>query len=87
MSREIEITVDGETVVAREGDSVTAALWNAGRRRLRTSVSGEPRGWLCAMGSCYECLMLIDGRPRRACITACAAGMVVQRIDSAAADD
>ena len=86
MSREIEITVDGETVVVREGDSVAAALWNAGQRRLRTSVSGEPRGWLCAMGSCYECLMLVDGKPRRACIAPCAAGMMVGRIDHPAAE-
>lgn len=86
MTREIEITVDGKPVASREGDSVAAALWNAGQRRLKTSVSGEPRGWLCAMGSCYECLLLIDGQPRRACVTPCSAGMMVSRIDLPAVD-
>ena len=78
---EVQITFEGETVIARPGDSVAAALWNAGRVRLRSSVSGEPRSWFCAMGSCWECLLLIDGRPRRSCVTACVAGMEIRRIE------
>ena len=49
--------------------TVAAALENAGRSILRRSVSGEPRGVLCAMGICFECRMDIGGVPhRRACM-------------------
>jgi NADPH-dependent 2,4-dienoyl-CoA reductase/sulfur reductase-like enzyme len=49
--------------------TVAAALENAGRSTLRRSVTGEPRGVLCAMGVCYECRIEIDGvAHRRACM-------------------
>jgi NADPH-dependent 2,4-dienoyl-CoA reductase/sulfur reductase-like enzyme len=49
--------------------TVAAALENAGRSALRKSVTGQPRGVLCAMGICYECRVEIDGvAHRRACM-------------------
>jgi NADPH-dependent 2,4-dienoyl-CoA reductase/sulfur reductase-like enzyme len=49
--------------------TVAAALENVGRRALRRSVRGEPRGVLCAMGICFECRVEIEGAPhRRACM-------------------
>jgi sarcosine oxidase subunit alpha len=77
--RAIEIVVDGRPVPARESWTVAAALWNSGRLRFRTSVSGDARGPLCAMGICFECRVDIDGRPhRRACMEPCVAGMQVK---------
>jgi predicted molibdopterin-dependent oxidoreductase YjgC len=71
-----EILVDERPVAARAGQTVAAALWNAGIAHLRSSRSGRPRGPLCAMGSCFECRVTIDGEPhRRACMEPCAAGM------------
>ena len=74
---EFEIVVNDRAIPAREGESVAAALWNAGIRQLRTSVTGESRSWLCSMGSCFECVVSIDGQPRRACVTACAPNMSI----------
>ena len=72
------IRVDGEEVRAEDGWSVAAALLNAGHGRFRDSVSGEPRGPLCAMGTCFECRVEIDGVPdRRACLEPCRPGLVV----------
>jgi thioredoxin reductase len=49
--------------------TVAAARENAGRPVLRRSVSGEPRGVLCAMGICFECRVEIGGvAHRRACM-------------------
>lgn len=49
--------------------SLAAALENEGRRELRRSVSGEPRGVLCGMGICFECRVTVEGIPhRRACM-------------------
>jgi sarcosine oxidase subunit alpha len=65
---EVRILVNGEAVVAYKGESVYAALMAAGYRCLRRSKSGEPRGGLCGMGVCFECLVTIDGIPnQRAC--------------------
>lgn len=74
----IVITVDGEPLTVDEGVSVAAALWNAGLAPFRTSVSGAPRGPLCAMGTCHECRVTIDEAPhRRSCLVEAAAGMRV----------
>ncbi len=74
----VTIKLDGQSVVVPRGATVAAALLGLGVQAFRTSVSGEPRGPLCAMGICYECLVTIDGRiQERACMTLCRDGMEV----------
>lgn len=67
----IKILVNGRELVAYRGETVLAALTAAGLKTLRKShAAGEPRGALCGMGVCYECLVSINGRPnQRACMT------------------
>ena len=69
--RRIEIRVDGQPVVAYEGESIAAAILATGRRRLRaTPREGAPRGVYCGMGVCFDCLMVVDGEPNvRTCMT------------------
>jgi D-hydroxyproline dehydrogenase subunit gamma len=75
----VQIFVDGRAIESEEGTTVAAAMWNAGCARFRTSVTGQPRGPLCAMGICFECRVTIDGAAhRRACMETCVAGMKVQ---------
>ncbi len=75
---DVTFTVDGRAVTAAAGCSVAAAMMNAGIRRFRRSVGGEPRGPLCGMGVCYECRVTVDGRPhQKGCQVAVAAGMAV----------
>jgi predicted molibdopterin-dependent oxidoreductase YjgC len=72
------IEVDGETVAAQPGQTVAAALTAAGRRTLRHTLAGSPRGVFCGMGVCFECVVTIDGLPnQRACMTQARAGMRV----------
>ncbi|MGE5234315.1 MAG: (2Fe-2S)-binding protein [Acidobacteriota bacterium] len=79
MAERFAIRVDGETLEVEPGWTVAVALWNAGRAAPRRSVTGGPRGPLCAMGICFECRVTIDGVPhRRGCLTACAPGMEVR---------
>jgi sarcosine oxidase subunit alpha len=74
-----QIFVDGQAIDADGKATVAAAMWNAGCARFRTSVTGEPRGPLCAMGICFECRVTIDGVPhRRACMETCTPGMKVE---------
>ena len=78
MREHVTLHVDGRSVRVPGGITVAAALLRAGLSALRTSVTGEPRGPLCAMGVCFECRVTIDGAPhRRACLTACRDGMEV----------
>jgi predicted molibdopterin-dependent oxidoreductase YjgC len=71
------LTFDGRTVPATPGESVGAALTNAGIRSWRvTRKQGRPRGLFCGIGVCFDCLLSIDGAPNlRACLTPVAPGM------------
>ena len=74
----VRLRVDGRDVDADPTMTVAAALLNAGVLGVRTSVGGERRGPLCAMGICHECRVTIDGLPhRRACLVRCRDGMRV----------
>jgi predicted molibdopterin-dependent oxidoreductase YjgC len=80
MSDIVECFVDGRPIRAAAGSTVAAALANAGLLALRSSVGGESRGALCAMGVCQECRVVIDRvAQRRACMTVVADGMVIER--------
>ena len=74
------IYFEGLEIPAHEGESVAAALLASGIRTLRHAErDGAPRGLFCGMGICFECRMMIDGRPNlRACMTPVRAGMRVR---------
>ncbi|MEU2117077.1 (2Fe-2S)-binding protein [Streptomyces sp. NPDC016459] len=73
------VDFDGRPVPALAGQSLAAALWSAGILTWRTTrVSGAPRGVFCGMGSCYDCLVTVDGHPnQRACLTPARPGATV----------
>ncbi|MBV9358264.1 MAG: (2Fe-2S)-binding protein [Chloroflexi bacterium] len=71
---------DGQPVPVRLGQSVAAALWASGVRATRvTNRRQMPRGSYCGDGSCYECLVVVDGVGNlRACETAARPGLRVE---------
>jgi hypothetical protein len=73
-------TFDGVATVFRDGQSVGAALTAAGVRSWRTTrVQGRPRGIFCGIGVCFDCLLVVDGRPNeRACLVRARPGMIVE---------
>lgn len=76
----VAFTFAGEPVTGRAGDTIAMALWAHGEQVLRnSSKDGAPRGVLCNMGICYECLVVVDGVTVRACTTPVADGMRVER--------
>jgi NADPH-dependent 2,4-dienoyl-CoA reductase/sulfur reductase-like enzyme len=84
MTERVRFAIDGQPAAAEPGTSLLAALWNGGARELRTSVTGEPRGPLCAMGTCFECRVSVDGEAHvRACLTPVREGMSVSLLASA----
>ncbi|OKK22690.1 proline dehydrogenase [Streptomyces sp. CB00455] len=64
------VAFDGRELSAQEGQSVAAVLWSAGILAWRTTrVTGAPRGVFCGIGTCYDCLVTVNGRPnQRACL-------------------
>jgi aerobic-type carbon monoxide dehydrogenase small subunit (CoxS/CutS family) len=76
-----EITIDGEPVMAYPGETLATALLSTGQRTFRaTSKTGAPRGLYCGMGVCFDCLVMLDGRPNvRACVTLAQPGAQVKR--------
>lgn len=60
--QDIHFTWDGHNLIGREGDSVASALLGAGIKASRThSVTDEQRAPYCMMGTCFECLVEING--------------------------
>lgn len=66
-----EIEADGNRILAHEGETIAAALLAAGKRICRnTTKKKEPRGVYCGIGICFECRMIVDGKPNtRVCQT------------------
>ena len=75
-----EFTYDGKRIEYRAGQSLAAALTEAGERAFRETPNGKMRAIFCGMGVCQDCLVTVDGAPnRRACMTPAVEGMTVQR--------
>ncbi len=74
------MVVDGQPVLAYEGESVAAVLVAQDGLGTRSTVSGAPRGVFCGMGVCYDCLVVVDGVPNtRACMTPIQTDMRIDR--------
>ena len=74
----VTMTVDGQPFTAYQGETLAAALLAAGRRTFRhTEPGGHPRGVFCGIGVCFDCVVMVDGRRLRACMTPVRDGMQV----------
>jgi len=75
-----EIEVDGEKILAYEGETIAAALLAAGKRISRkTTKREELRGVYCGIGVCFECRMIVNGKPNtRVCQTLAMPNCTVQ---------
>lgn len=87
-SEAVTVFVDGQALEVSPGDSVAAALLGVGTLRFRQSAkSGTPRSPHCMMGSCFECLVEIDGIPgRQACMAIVEEGMTIKLAGNTADD-
>ncbi len=67
----VKLLVNGKEVTAFKGETLLAALMASGYKSLKKSpVNGEPRGALCGMGVCFECIVTVNGIPNtRSCMT------------------
>ena len=84
ISRGEAVTIDlnGKPVTAYLGESVATVLLSEEVFAMRTTTLGESRGIFCGMGVCFDCLVVVDGKPNtRACMTWIKAGMNIRTQD------
>ena len=75
----VTVELDGEPLEAYPGESLATAMLAGGRRAFRATRSGAPRGPLCNMGVCFDCVVLVEGLGEaRACMTAVHEGLRVR---------
>ncbi|QBD82529.1 (2Fe-2S)-binding protein [Ktedonosporobacter rubrisoli] len=69
-----------QPVTAYPGETIGAALIAAGILTFRTTrKAGKPRGIFCGIGVCFDCLLVVNGRPNvRACMTPARPNMLVK---------
>lgn len=68
---DLRFTFEGRAYVAAPGATVASALMaNGVRSWRRTRAPGAPRGLLCGIGTCFDCLVDVEAqRAVRACVT------------------
>lgn len=77
--KQVTLHVDGAVIEARQGEVLSAVLWQSGLLKLgHHHADSGPRGMYCGIGHCYECRVVVDGvEDVRACLTLVKDGMVV----------
>lgn len=67
----VTLSVNGKEIHAYKGETILAALMAAGYKTLKKSpLKQNPRGALCGMGVCFECIVTVNGIHNvRSCMT------------------
>jgi len=74
----VQMTVDGAPVTAYEGETIAAALMNAGYFVSR-DIDSNPLGVYCNIGKCHSCVMTVNGEPSvRICQTLVSDGCKIE---------
>ena len=80
MPDSITLRIDGRSVTVPRGTMLAVAMIVHGGPAFGRAPDGSARGPLCAMGSCFECRVTVDGvEDVRACQLPCTEGMEVER--------
>lgn len=87
-SPRVDVTFDGAALSLPKGSNLAAALLAAGVDVFRhTPVSGAPRAPFCMMGTCFDCLVEIEGVVRQACMIEVTEGLSIARPHGAKASN
>jgi len=79
--KDVSFLFNGETVRGLEGEPVSTALIALGFFEFsRHPKDLAPQGLFCANGQCSQCTVLIDGIPRKSCVTPLEEGMDVRTL-------
>ncbi len=79
---EVEFAWQGAPLRAWKGEMISSALFANGIRVFgHHAKDNAPQGIFCANGQCAQCLVLVDGRPVKSCMTALQPGMRVNPVN------
>lgn len=77
--QEFTISFDNKEYNAKAGQTIAEALMENGITTFRLSVDGSPHGVYCTMGTCFQCRVVLNGKPNvRACSTLAKSGDAIQ---------
>ena len=80
--KKVKITVNEKILEAFEGECLSVVLFISNYKNLRLSPKKkENRGMFCMMGSCQECVVLLDGKKVTSCNIFIKEGMVIKTGD------
>ena len=78
----IEFYWQGQPIQAKEDETIASALIANGYDIFgHHPKDGSPLGLFCANGQCSQCLVLLDGKPVKACMTKARQGISVMPAD------
>ncbi len=78
----INFTFNGKPYRAKPGEPISSAMMAYDIKVFnKHHRDGAPQGIFCANGQCAQCLVLVNGRPKKACITPVEEGMDVRFLD------
>ncbi len=81
-SCDVTIFWSGTPLSAKAGEMLSSALFAHGIRTFgHHHRDGAPQGIFCANGQCSQCLVSVDGKPAKACMTPVCHGMKVAPVD------
>jgi len=79
--RKVGFFFDGKAAEGYEGEPVASSLIALGVLHFSLHrKDGAPQGIFCANGQCSQCTVLIDGIPRKSCVTPLSDGMDVRTL-------
>ena len=79
---EIPFLWEGRTLTAREGETISSALFANGIRIFgHHAKDGAAQGIFCANGQCSQCLVLADGIPVKSCMELVRPGLRVDPVE------
>ena len=80
--KKIEFIWENQKLNAYEGEMISSALFANGIRVFgHHHKDGSPMGIFCANGQCAQCLVVADGFPVKACMTAVKPSMHILPMD------
>lgn len=76
----LTLTIDGKSVTAERGETVASVMMRQANPSCRhTPVHGSSRAPFCMMGVCFDCLVVVDGRPnQQGCLVRVMPGMRIE---------
>jgi D-hydroxyproline dehydrogenase subunit gamma len=80
-SERIAFLFDDKEFFAHDGETLLAALIAQGINFIRSAPrDASPRGPLCLMGACQECVVEVEGRRVEACRTVVRVGLRIKSL-------